>query len=118
MAFRANNFAEQFARTWLLWLFGFIVPLLARGQQYPFVQITVPNQPRGCFFPFEDSHGALWFGGCETGREGLVYFDGSRFIAPLGNAFPAVIVNGMAEDSDGGIWLSARGGVYRSIAES
>lgn len=72
------------------------------------------NAPKGCLFPFEDIRGGLWLAGCETGTEGLLYFDGNRFFSPIQGGFPHVIVRGMAQDSDGGIWLSSSGGLYRA----
>jgi len=94
----------------LAWL-AFAPSTLA--QQYPFIQITAPGAPQGCMFPFEDHNGALWLAGCEAGSEGLYYFDGSRFIAPVKGQFPKVAVRGLAEDSEGGIWLASNHGVYR-----
>jgi tRNA A-37 threonylcarbamoyl transferase component Bud32 len=64
-------------------------------------------------FPFEDHKGALWLAGCEAGSEGLFYFDGIRFIAPAKDQFPKAIVRGLAEDTDGGIWIASNFGVYR-----
>lgn len=55
----------------------------------------------------EDSHGGLWFAGCEVGAEGLFYFDGSRFLSPLQAPFPKVVVSGMEQDSNGGIWIAS-----------
>ncbi len=59
--------------------------------------------------------GGIWMGGMVEGSEGLTYFDGSRFFSPLKTAFPKVIVSGMVEDSEGGIWLATTGGVYRAF---
>jgi len=86
----------------------------AAAQQAPFLQINLPNTPKGAAVLFEDSRGGLWLGGAESGREGLTYFDGSRFILPV-SAFPKVFVNGMAEDSDGGLLISSNDGVYRLL---
>jgi serine/threonine-protein kinase len=51
------------------------------------------------------------------GTEGLTYFDGSRFFLPIKDRFPKVVISGMAEDSDGGIWMATSGGVYRAFQE-
>lgn len=101
------------------WLFcvGIVAVFSAvtlQAQQYPFVPLGGENAPKGCLFPFEDIRGGLWLAGCETGTEGLLYFDGSRFFSPIQGRFPRVIVRGMAQDSDGGIWLSSSGGLYRA----
>ncbi len=61
----------------------------------------------------EDSHGGLWLAGCEVGAEGFFYFDGSRFLSPLQAPFPKVVVSGMEQDSNGGIWIASSGGLYR-----
>jgi len=82
-------------------------------QQYPFIHITAPNAPQGCMFPFQDRSGGMWLVGCEAGTEGLFYFDGTRFFSPVAGPFPKVIVRGLAEDSDGGIWIPSSGGIYR-----
>jgi tRNA A-37 threonylcarbamoyl transferase component Bud32/ligand-binding sensor domain-containing protein len=66
-------------------------------------------------FPFEDHRGALWLAGCEAGSEGLFYFDGSRFIEPVKEHFPKAIVRGLAEDSEGGIWIASSRGIYRFL---
>jgi len=100
------------------WLFhigilALISPVASQAQQYPFVPLGGENAPKGCLFPYEDNRGGLWLAGCETGTEGLLYFDGSRFFSPIQGGFPHVIVRGMAQDSDGGIWLSSSGGLYR-----
>ena len=55
------------------------------------------------------------WGGAEGAAEGLTYFDGSQFISPLGGTFPKVLINGMAEDSEGGIWIASNGGIYRLL---
>src|SRR5690348_914033 len=60
----------------------------AHAQQYPFLPINAPGAPQGCMFPFIDHRGALWLAGCEAGSEGLFYFDGTRFIAPVKGPFP------------------------------
>jgi len=86
---------------------------MALGQQYPFIHINAPNAPQGCMFPFLDRRGGLWLAGCEAGSEGLFYFDGTRFFSPVKGAFPKVIVRGLAEDSDGGIWIPSSAGIYR-----
>jgi len=118
MACPSRNFEE-----WNMRVSRFIVPgafcaallFAARlaGQQTPFVPVTGPNPPpKGAAFLFEDSHGALWMGGSEEGAEGLTYFDGSRFISPVDGG-PKLFVSGMAEDNEGGIWISSRSGLYR-----
>jgi len=83
------------------------------GQQYPFVPITGPNAPKGGMALFEDRHGGLWMAGNEAGAEGVTYFDGSRFIPVLRDRFPKVLVGGMAEDSDGGLWIASSACAYR-----
>ncbi|MGA2252091.1 protein kinase domain-containing protein [Terracidiphilus sp.] len=50
--------------------------------------------------------------GCETGYEGIYVFDGSRFLSPQG-AQNGAGVRGMAEDAEGGIWLSSNQGLLR-----
>ncbi len=82
------------------------------GQQYPFVHITGPNAPKGAAYLFEDSRGGLWLGGAEGGAEGLIYFDGTRFISPV-KGFPKVLISGIAEDSESGIWIGSQGGLFR-----
>ncbi|HLJ26713.1 MAG TPA: serine/threonine-protein kinase [Candidatus Angelobacter sp.] len=112
----AQQTARRTRHSFLLLHFCVLELLLGgilQAQQAPFVDVTPPDAPRGCFFPFEDSHGGLWLAGCEIGNEGLFYFDGSRFIAPINGVFPQVVASGMAEDSDGGIWIASTGGVYR-----
>jgi len=43
----------------------------------------------------------------------LFYFDGTRYFSPLRSGELKGIVGGMAEDSDGGVWLSSTSGIYR-----
>lgn len=100
-------------RLFFICVLGLLSADLACAQQYPFMHITAPNAPQGCMFPFEDHRGGLWLAGCEAGSEGFYYFDGSRFIEPLKDQFPKVIVRGLAEDTDGGIWISSSNGIYR-----
>ena len=88
--------------------------LSAFGQQIPFVPVTGPNAPQGASWLFEDKiRGGLWLGGMVQGSEGLIYFGGSRFILPLDDRFPKVSISGMAEDSEGGIWLATNEGIFR-----
>ena len=94
-------------------ILGLFSAVLASAQQYPFLHITAPNAPQGCMFPFEDRSGGLWLAGCEAGSEGFYYFDGSRFIEPLKDQFPKAIVRGLAEDTDGAIWIASSGGIFR-----
>jgi len=95
-------------KLWLMLVFS----SAAWGQRYPFIQVT-PQPPAQCLFPFQDSRGRLWLAGCETGTEGIFYFDGTRYVSPLKGGFPNAIVRGMAEDSEGGIWLSSTAGIFR-----
>ena len=113
MALPANKFAGYGVRFLSICVLALFSASLARAQQYPFLQITAPGAPQGCMFPFQDHRGALWLAGCEAGSEGLFYFDGSRFIEPLKGQFPNAIVRGLAEDSEGGVWLASNGGIYR-----
>lgn len=114
---RAAWWPGEYARRGLLCLrFGLLVLLwipLSYSQQYPFIPVGAPNAPQGCMFPFEDHNGGLWLAGCEAGSEGIYYFDGSRFLSPLKDPFPKVVVRGMAEDTDGGLWIASSGGVCR-----
>ena len=82
------------------------------GQQHPVVPISGPDTPKGCLFPFQDSHGRLWLAGCETGREGVYAFDGLRFLSPQGDMDGAG-VSGMVEDTSEGIWLASTHGLFR-----
>ncbi len=84
----------------------------AQAQQAPFIPITGPNALKGASFLFEDSRGGLWLGGSES-VEGVRYYDGSRFINPVLDDFPHVLVTGIQEDSEGGIWLATTGGLFR-----
>ena len=84
----------------------------AGAQHYPFIEVT-PHFPVPCLLPFQDSHGKLWLAGCMPGSEGLFCFDGTRYFSPLRGGELKGIVRGMAEDSDGGIWLSSTSGIYR-----
>ena len=108
MASPANKSAGYGVRLSCICIFGLLSAVLASAQQYPFLPISAPNAPPGCMFPFEDRSGGLWLAGCEAGSEGLYFFDGSRFIQPLKDQFPKVIVRGLAEDTDGAIWISSR----------
>jgi tRNA A-37 threonylcarbamoyl transferase component Bud32 len=93
----------------------------ANGQHYPFLRLGGADAPKGCLLPFQDSHGGLWLAGCETGDEGFFYFDGTRFMSPLKDVFPKGIATGMAEDSEGGIWVASTVGlnrVYRGHLQS
>jgi hypothetical protein len=89
-----------------------MLALTACAQRYPFIQVS-PRPPGACFVPFADSHGKLWLAGClgDTGR--LFYFDGSRYVAIPRTEDLKGAVQGMAEDSEGGIWLASTRGVYR-----
>jgi len=108
---RATDFTLHAQR--ILLLLSLVFSSVANAQRYPFVQVTASDTPAGCLFPFADSHGRLWLAGCETGTEGVFYFDGTRFVSPLKNGFPNAIVRGMAEDSEGGIWFSSTAGIFR-----
>jgi tRNA A-37 threonylcarbamoyl transferase component Bud32/ligand-binding sensor domain-containing protein len=55
---------------------------------------------------FQDSKGRLWLG---TGDD-LLCFDGVRFYSMRAFGFPREPVVGIAEDSDGGIWVATFGG--------
>ena len=110
---RATVFTRHALRISLLLLLSLVLSRVAGAQRYPFVQVTASDTPAGCLFPFADSHGRLWLSGCETGTEGVFYFDGTRFVSPLKSGFPNAIVRGMAEDSEGGIWFSSTAGIYR-----
>jgi tRNA A-37 threonylcarbamoyl transferase component Bud32 len=112
MASPANKSAGYGVRLSCICILGLLSAALASAQQYPFLPISAPNAPPGCMFPFEDRSGGLWLAGCEAGSEGLYFFDGSRFIQPLKGQFPKVIVRGLAEDTDGAIWISSSGGIY------
>jgi tRNA A-37 threonylcarbamoyl transferase component Bud32 len=109
-----SPFAPKLTRILRLSLVSLALATAALGQQYPFVKIGGPDAPRGCFFPFQDSRGGLWLAGCETGTEGFFYFDGTRFTSPLKSPFPQGVVRGMAEDSEGGIWIASSSGIYRA----
>jgi ligand-binding sensor domain-containing protein/predicted Ser/Thr protein kinase len=85
--------------------------VLATAQQVPFVPIAGPNAPASSVLFLEDSRGGFWLGGAAIGAEPLTYFDGSRFV-PISNA-PKSIIGGMAQDSEGGIWIANRLGLYR-----
>ena len=115
MASSANKSAGYVVRAFLTRVVVLVVlkATTALGQQYPFIHIIAPNAPQGCMFPFQDRNGGMWLVGCEAGTEGLFYFDGTRFFSPVAGAFPKVIVRGLAEDSDGGIWIPSSGGIYR-----
>ena len=93
--------------------FVLISACAAWAQQHPAVLIGGAGDPEvSCLWPFEDSRGRLWLAGCETGYEGMYLFDGSRFLSPEGfQKGPGV--NGMAEDTEGGIWQSTSLGVFR-----
>ena len=95
----------------ILWVWA-LLSFSVFGQQAPFVQITDPPAPKGAAFLFPDSRGRLWLGGMEPGSEGLTYFDGSRFVQAVDD-FPKVLVTGMAEDTEGGIWVTSNFGIYR-----
>lgn len=94
-------------------LLALVSAMTSRAQQYPFVDVTPGGAPRGCFFMLPDERGGVWLAGCETGAEGLFYFDGEHFIQPLKEPFPKVDVSGMAKDSEGGIWIISSGGLFR-----
>jgi tRNA A-37 threonylcarbamoyl transferase component Bud32/ligand-binding sensor domain-containing protein len=115
MASSANKSAVYVVRAFLIGVLVLVVfeATAALGQQYPFIPITAPNAPQGCMFPFQDRSGGMWLVGCEAGTEGLFYFDGTRFFSPVAGSFPKVVVRGLAEDSDGGIWIPSNGGIYR-----
>lgn len=88
---------------------------LALGQQIPFIPVSGPNAPKGGSFLLVDKiRGGLWLGSGIKGAEGISYFDGTRFITPLSDRFPGVLVTaGLAEDAAGGIWLTTSTGLYR-----
>ena len=97
------------------WEFPCLVVLwaaTAHAQHYPFVPM-MPRPPASCLTPFQDSHGRLWLAGCETGSEGLFYFDGARYISPVPSVALKGIVRGMAEDSEGGLWIASTDGIFR-----
>ena len=86
--------------------------VIAVAQQLPFVPITGPNALRASSSLFEDKRGGLWLGGNEE-TTGLRYYDGSRFVNPVAGSFPRILITGMSEDSEGGIWLASSGGLFR-----
>jgi tRNA A-37 threonylcarbamoyl transferase component Bud32 len=88
----------------------FALSVFSEAQQYSF--FAVPDAPKGCFFSYMDRRGGEWLIGCETGKEGLFYFDGSRFIKPLGDNIPDLLGQ-ITEDSEGGIWLGTTVGLFR-----
>jgi tRNA A-37 threonylcarbamoyl transferase component Bud32 len=113
MARPIASYAVQVVRFFWFCILTLLFVSIAQAQQYPFVDITPPDAPRGCFFMLEDDRGGLWLAGCETGAEGLFYFDGEHFIRPLKEPFPKVDVSGMVMDSEGGIWITSSGGLFR-----
>ena len=82
------------------------------AQQLPFIPVSGINAPAGVRKIFEDSHGGLGLAG-NGAADVLRYFDGRRFITPFTGSFPQVLVNCMAEDSEGGIWRGTTAGIYR-----
>ena len=115
MAIPGSNFAVYVVRVFRPYLIQALFSVIALGQQIPFISVSGPNAPQGASWLLEDHvRGGLWLGGMVEGSEGLTYFDGSRFVSPLNSPFPKVVIfGGMAEDSEGGIWLATSAGVYR-----
>ena len=104
---------------WIRWrsavlglLFAFLASHGAFAQQLPIALVGGAAAPKGCLFPYEDSRGRIWFAGCETGYEGVYSFDGTNFLSPDG-LMNGAVVRGLAEDTDGGIWLASSEGLYR-----
>ena len=113
MATSARKFAVRCVRFVIVCAFSCLLAAPVLGQQAPFIQITVPNAPKGAQWIFQDSRGGLWLAGCEGPADGLTYFDGNRFYSFFKDTFPKVVVRGIAEDSSGGIWLASTGGLHR-----
>jgi tRNA A-37 threonylcarbamoyl transferase component Bud32 len=111
MALLTNKSADYGVRVLRICVVTVLWVTIARAQQSPFVPIA--NAPKGCYVPYEAKSGGLWLAGCQPGSEGLLFFDGTRFLSPLKGTFPSIVVNGLAEDSEGGIWLSSEAGIYR-----
>lgn len=81
----------------------FAVPLLA--QRYPILPVS--DSPKQISTLFEDSQWRMWLGT----QHGLYLFDGSRFYSMAEIGFPDEPVVGIAEDGDGGIWVTTRNGI-------
>jgi tRNA A-37 threonylcarbamoyl transferase component Bud32/ligand-binding sensor domain-containing protein len=105
--------AMQRRRAAAIWVLSLAALGAMSAQQVQFVRIDGPDAPKGASVLFQDSHGGLWFGGAEGGAYGLWYFDGTRFFEPFKGVYPAAGMAGMAEDSEGGIWIATLAGVYR-----
>jgi sugar lactone lactonase YvrE len=98
--------------TWELPCLAVLWAATAHAQHYSFIPLT-PRPPASCLTPFQDSHGRLWLAGCETGSEGIFYFDGARYISPVKNGALKGNVRGMEEDSEGGVWIASTDGIFR-----
>jgi ligand-binding sensor domain-containing protein len=99
--------------SWLL----LVAALTARAQHYPV--LPVPDSPHGILAMMQDSHSALWLGTIDD----VYRFDGEHFYSLRQYGFPRERVTSLAEDSNGGIWITtqvghpqsdlAGGGIYR-----
>lgn len=89
----------------------------ASAQHYPF--LPVPGSPHGISVMMQDRHSALWLGAIDD----VYRFDGEHFYSLRQYGFPRERVTGLAEDSNGGVWITtqtahpqsdlASGGIYR-----
>ncbi len=70
------------------------------GQQYPFIDVT--GNSRGASTMLLDDRGGLWV----SAADGRRYFDGQRFFSAQDLGLPAGSGGALAEDSEGGIWMS------------
>ena len=71
----------------------------AVGQQYPF--IAAPGAPKNATMIFQDSVGRLWLGGAQP-----ACFDGSRFFFLRDYGLSSAVVQDVAEDPAGTIWIA------------
>lgn len=90
-----------------LWLVTFCMAMCTVpqfAQRYPILPVS--DSPKQILTLFEDSHWRMWLGT----KHGLYLFDGSRFYSMTEVGFPDMWVIGVAEDGDGGIWVTTRNG--------
>jgi hypothetical protein len=86
------------------WIWVLVVSCCAAcAQHYPI--LPVPGSPRGITALFQDSRSAIWIGT----NDDVVCFDGRIFYSIHQYGLPRARATGLAEDSDGGIWISIQG---------
>lgn len=88
----------------LHWISLLVVSVSAAcAQHYPI--LPVAGSPREITALIQDSRSALWI----ATNDDVVCFDGRNFYSVRAAGLPRARATGLAEDSDGGIWISMQG---------